>query len=106
MASKWNVLTCCSSRGWANNRLVNTKVALQHNLGLGGCVVVTVYKRQDGKDNQKKSDEEVVKGSNFEYNPATEARYVTKADFEKVRSRTSQVEYAIGDTMEKIQARL
>merc|ERR1712147_223518 len=32
-------------RGWANNRLVDdTKVALQHNLGLGGAVVVTVYK--------------------------------------------------------------
>ena len=35
-------------RGWANNRLVpNTKVALQHNLGLGGAVVVTVYRRED-----------------------------------------------------------
>jgi sterol carrier protein 2 len=65
-----------------------------------------VYKRPDGKDNHKKSDAEVVKSSNFEYNPATEARYVTKVDFEKVRSRTSQVEYALSDTMEKIQARL
>jgi len=93
-------------RGWANNRLVNTKVALQHNLGLGGCVVVTVYKRPDGKDNRKLSNEEVVEASNFDYNPAVEARYVTKADFEKVRSRVSRVEYALSDTMEKIQARL
>jgi sterol carrier protein 2 len=31
-------------RGWANNRLVaNTRAALQHNLGLGGAAVVTVY---------------------------------------------------------------
>merc|ERR1712000_577215 len=37
-------------RGWANNRNVpNTSVCLQHNLGLGGAVVVTVYKRADGK---------------------------------------------------------
>src|SRR5271156_2672424 len=37
-------------RGWANNRLVKgTKVGLQHNLGLGGATVVTVFKRADGK---------------------------------------------------------
>ena len=37
-------------RGWANNRLVNDmSVALQHNLGLGGAVVVTIYKRADLK---------------------------------------------------------
>ena len=65
-----------------------------------------MYKRADGKDNRKLSDEEVVKGSNFDYNPAVEARYVTTADFEKVRSRVSRVEYALSDTMEKIQARL
>jgi sterol carrier protein 2 len=65
-----------------------------------------VYKRSDGKDNRKLSDDEVVKSSNFDYNPAVEARYVTKADFEKVRSRVSRVEYALSDTMEKIQARL
>lgn len=96
----------CVRRGWANTRLVSTKVALQHNLGLGGCVVVTVYKRPDGKENSKLSDAEVVKVSNFEYNPATEARYVTKEDFEKVRSQSSRQDYALSDTMDKIQARL
>ena len=50
-------------RGWANNRLVpsGTKVALQHNLGLGGAVVVTVYERADGKTGSKVSDEEIGK---------------------------------------------
>jgi sterol carrier protein 2 len=93
-------------RGWANNRLVDSKVALQHNLGLGGCVVVTVYKRADGGKNQKVSDEEVKRVSQFDYNPATEARYVTRADGEKVRSKTARNEYALGDTLAKLESRL
>lgn len=94
-------------RGWANNRLVkNIDVALQHNLGLGGAVVVTVYKRADGKKNSEVSDSEIKSNSQFDYNPATEARYVTKADGEKVRSKTTRNEYAMGDTLEKIEARL
>ena len=49
-------------RGWANNRLVkDTKYCLQHNLGLGGAVVVTVYARADGKAAQPVSDAEVAK---------------------------------------------
>ena len=49
-------------RGWANNRLVkDTKYCLQHNLGLGGAVVVTVYKRADGETNSSVSDQEVGK---------------------------------------------
>jgi sterol carrier protein 2 len=94
-------------RGWANNRLVdNADVALQHNLGLGGAVVINVYKRADGQKNVKMSDEEIVKTSQFSYNPAVEARYVTKEEGEKVRSKTVRNEYALGDTLEKIQSRL
>jgi sterol carrier protein 2 len=94
-------------RGWANNRLVdNADVALQHNLGLGGAVVINVYKRADGQKNLKMSDEEIVKTSQFSYNPAVEARYVTKEEGEKVRSKTVRNEYALGDTLEKIQSRL
>jgi sterol carrier protein 2 len=53
---------CWHLRGWANNRLVKgTKVCLQHNLGLGGAVVVTVYKRADGKEATPVSNEEVGK---------------------------------------------
>ncbi|KAF2744749.1 thiolase-like protein [Sporormia fimetaria CBS 119925] len=94
-------------RGWANNRLVdNADVALQHNLGLGGAVVVTVYKRADGAKNRKMSDDEVKKSSQFAYNPAVEARYVTPEEGEKVRSKTVRNEYALGDTLEKLQSRL
>jgi sterol carrier protein 2 len=94
-------------RGWANNRLVdNADVALQHNLGLGGAVVVNVYKRADGQKNVKMSDEDIKKSSPFDYNPATEARYVTKEEGEKVRSKTVRNEYALGDTLEKIHSRL
>lgn len=94
-------------RGWANNRLADSPdVALQHNLGLGGAVVITVYKRADGQKAVKMSDEEVKKVSQFDYNPAVEARYVTKEDGDKVRSKTVRNEYALGDTLEKIQSRL
>jgi len=79
---------------------------LQHNLGLGGAVVINVYKRADGKKNHTLSDQEIIDSSAFEYNPATEARHVTLDDADKVRSRTSRNEYALGDTQEKIQARL
>ena len=94
-------------RGWANNRLVEgADVALQHNLGLGGAVVVTVYKRADGGKNAKMGDDEVKKAGQWDYNPATEARYVTTEDADKVRSKTARSEYALGDTPEKIQSRL
>jgi sterol carrier protein 2 len=94
-------------RGWANNRLADSPdVALQHNLGLGGAVVITVYKRADGQKAVKLSDEDVKKASQFDYNPAVEARYVTKEDGDKVRSKTVRNEYALGDTLEKIQSRV
>ena len=36
---------CWQLRGQANKRQVpNAKVGLQHNLGLGGAVVITLYK--------------------------------------------------------------
>ena len=95
-------------RGWANNgRLVkDTDVALQHNLGLGGAVVVTVYKRADGKKNAEVSDAEVAKLSGLGYNPATQAKFITVEQAEKVRSKRNANDYAMGDTKEKLQARL
>lgn len=95
-------------RGWANNgRLVkDTDVALQHNLGLGGAVVVTVYKRADGQKNKQVSDAEVSKLSGVGYNPATQARFVTPEQGDKVRSKRNANDYALGDTREKLQARL
>ncbi|KAL1960733.1 hypothetical protein VTO42DRAFT_6563 [Malbranchea cinnamomea] len=77
---------CWQLRGWATNRLVEgADVALQHNLGLGGAVVVSVYKRADGKKNAPVPD--VAKVANCGYNPAVEARPVTDEEVEKVRSR-------------------
>lgn len=94
-------------RGWANNRLVpKTKVALQHNLGLGGAVVVTVYKRADGKESVPVTDKDIVASSAFDYNPAVEARFVRPQDGEKVRSKTNSSEYALGDTVSTIASRL
>ncbi|EGE86831.1 sterol carrier protein 2 [Blastomyces dermatitidis ATCC 18188] len=62
-------------RGWANNRLAPyTTVALQHNLGLDGVAVVSVYKRADGLANAPMTDNEVSGVSGVSYNPATEVR--------------------------------
>jgi sterol carrier protein 2 len=94
-------------RGWANNRLVEgAPVALQHNLGLGGAVVITVYKRADGGKSKEVSNEEIARISGVGYNPAVEARGVTAADADKVRSKKYRNDYAMGDTQQRIDARL
>ncbi|KAM3433927.1 hypothetical protein NHJ13734_006228 [Beauveria thailandica] len=94
-------------RGWAGSRLVEgIDVALQHNLGLGGATVVTVYKRADGGKNARVGSEEVAKGSWLGYNPAVEARGFREADAARVRSRTARSEFALSDTQKKIEARL
>ncbi|WPH01905.1 thiolase-like protein [Acrodontium crateriforme] len=93
-------------RGWANNRLVpGTTAALQHNLGLGGAVVVTVYKRADGKAPSKLSSEEIGKFNGLGYNPAVEAKGFTKAQVDKARSKKARSEYALKDIGAKVEAR-
>lgn len=86
-------------RGWANNRLVNgLGAALQHNLGLGGAAVVTVYKRADGKVAKYLTDEEVTGRSGVGYNPATEARGLPiPKEVDKVRSRVARSDWALGE---------
>lgn len=92
-------------RGWANTRLAGeTRVALQHNLGLGGAVVVNVYKRADGDVSTKVSNGEVAKHSWLGYNPAVEARGITSDDAEKVRSKKYRNDFALGETVDRIQA--
>ncbi|KAM5352887.1 hypothetical protein ACJ41O_005609 [Fusarium nematophilum] len=92
-------------RGWANNRLVsNNWVALQHNLGLGGAVVVNVYKRADGQASASVSDEEVAQASWLGYNAAVEARGITDSDADKVRSKKNRNDFALGDTRERLGA--
>ncbi|KAF1808450.1 sterol carrier protein 2 [Eremomyces bilateralis CBS 781.70] len=97
-------------RGWANNgRLVkDIDVALQHNLGLGGCVVITVYKRADGKKNTDIPIDEatIAKRSGLGYNPATAARYITRAQAETVMSKKAPCAFATDNTIDLIEARL
>jgi len=82
-----------------------TTVALQHNLGLGGAVVVTVYKRADGKECTSMPNEEVGKKNGLGYNPATEAKGFSKKQVDSVRSRRMRSEWAIQDTEQKVEAR-
>ncbi|KAK2813888.1 hypothetical protein FQN50_000289 [Emmonsiellopsis sp. PD_5] len=82
-------------RGWANNRLAPyTTAALQHNLGLGGAAVVSVYKRADGLSNAPKTDNEVSASSGLGYNPATEARQVTVDQIKSILSRQNNNQWA------------
>ncbi|KAF2461338.1 thiolase-like protein [Lineolata rhizophorae] len=93
-------------RGWANNRLVDDcTVALQHNLGLGGAAVCTVYKRADGKATSKVLDAEVQKQTSLAYNPAVEAKGFTKEQALQVRSRKASSAWALQDTEQKVEAR-
>jgi sterol carrier protein 2 len=93
-------------RGWANNRLIkDTRVALQHNLGLGGAVVVTVYKRADGKSNDEVSSAVVGRKNKLGYNPAVEAKGFTEAQATSVRSKSKTSAWALGDTEKKVEAR-
>lgn len=93
-------------RGWpTNGRLVkNVGVALQHNLGLGGACVVTIYKRADGRNNShcKVEDSEAARLSGLGYNPAVEARGVALELADKVRSKKAKCEYALQETAQKL----
>ncbi|KAK3314645.1 thiolase-like protein [Apodospora peruviana] len=93
-------------RGWANNRNVpKTKWALQHNLGLGGAAVVTVYRRADGKEAPVVDSAVVGKVNGLGYNPAVEAKGFTTEQVKKVRSKEKASEWALQDTLEKVEAR-
>ncbi|KIX97041.1 uncharacterized protein Z520_07155 [Fonsecaea multimorphosa CBS 102226] len=93
-------------RGWANNRLVkDTKYCLQHNLGLGGAVVVTVYKRADGKAASPVSDEAVGRLNGLGYNPATEAKGFTTEQVRRTVSQKQFSDWAVQDVQSKVQAR-
>lgn len=79
-------------RGWTKSRSVpSTKYCLQHNMGLGGATVVTIYKRLDGKAAPAFNDikPEDDGRERLGYNPAEEARSITKEEWEAVRSHRS-----------------
>jgi sterol carrier protein 2 len=93
-------------RGWANNRLVKgADVCLQHNLGLGGAAVVTVYKRADGRKTEAVPSDVVGMKNKLGYNPAVEARGFTSEQVDKTRSRKSRSDWALQDIQQKVQAR-
>ncbi|RAL16516.1 putative sterol carrier protein [Aspergillus homomorphus CBS 101889] len=93
-------------RGWANNRLVDgTDAALQHNLGLGGAVVVTVYKRADGKVATPVPSDKVAKITGLGYNPAVEAKGFSAEQARSVRSRKHSDKWALADTQDRVLAR-
>lgn len=92
-------------RGWANNRAVpHTKYCLQHNLGLGGAVVVTVYKRADGEEAKVLDDATVGKANTLGYNPAVVAKGFTAEQASKVRSKDRSSDWALQDTLKKVEA--
>lgn len=93
-------------RGWANNRAAAapTRACLQHNLGLGGAVVVTVYRRADGRAAPAVDSETVGRRTGLGYNPAVEARGVTAAQAAAVRSRRAASAWALQDTQDKVVA--
>ncbi|KAI1101168.1 thiolase-like protein [Jackrogersella minutella] len=93
-------------RGWANNRDVpGTRYALQHNLGLGGAAVVTVYSRPDRSVAQKAASPLVGQKNGLGYNPAVEAKGFTAKQCKSVLSRKSYSEWALQDTEKKVEAR-
>ncbi|KAK0706876.1 thiolase-like protein [Lasiosphaeria miniovina] len=93
-------------RGWANNRAApHTKWTLQHNLGLGGAVVVTVYRRADGKEAPVVDSATVGRVNKLGYNPAVEAKGFTAEQARAVRSKDKSSDWALQDTLEKVQAR-
>ncbi|KAG9257574.1 thiolase-like protein [Emericellopsis atlantica] len=93
-------------RGWANNRKVpRTKHCLQHNLGLGGAAVVTVYRRADGQEAPEMDSATVGRKNGLGYNPAVEAKGFTQAQATSVRSRAKANDWALQDTEKKVEAR-
>ncbi|KAL2265289.1 hypothetical protein VTJ83DRAFT_6389 [Remersonia thermophila] len=92
-------------RGWANNRAVaRTKWALQHNLGLGGAAVVTVYRRADGAEAPVVDSAAVGQQNGLGYNPAVEARGFTAEQASKVRSKDKTHAFALTQTLPLMKA--
>ncbi|KAI1388195.1 thiolase-like protein [Hypoxylon trugodes] len=95
-------------RGWVNNRAVpKTRYALQHNLGLGGAAVVTVYSRPDRGLAPTPALDSVAVGqkNGLGYNPAVEARGFAAAQCKSVLSKKAYSSWALQDTEEKVTAR-
>jgi sterol carrier protein 2 len=72
-------------RGWCGERQVpNLQAALQHNIGLGGAVVVSLYQRPKHIGGVSVDGPSPDPTPRLGYNPAVECRTVTQAEFERV----------------------
>ncbi|KAL2263714.1 hypothetical protein VTK26DRAFT_5470 [Humicola hyalothermophila] len=93
-------------RGWANNRLVEggARWALQHNLGLGGAAVVTVYRRADGEVARPVDSATVGRLNGLGYNPAVEARGFTAEQEKRVKSKEKSHDFAMTATLAMMKA--
>lgn len=86
---------CWHLRGWTTNRAVpHTRYALQHNLGLGGAVVVTLYKRADGKEAPVNPAVKNDGRARLGYNPAVEVRHLTQQQFDAAASRKASDKFS------------
>jgi sterol carrier protein 2 len=65
-------------------------------MGLGGATVVTIYKRADGKEAPKAEDVRAEDDGRHRlgYNPALEARSISKKDWDSVKSRLGSSSWA------------
>lgn len=79
---------CWQLRGMAGKRqVVNARYGLQHNIGLGGAAVVTLYK----KATPVATSQIELTLSRFGYNPAIIARGITLEEVKKVMSRSGSL---------------
>lgn len=68
-------------------------------------MVVTVYKRADGKPATPVSDQEVGKLNGLGYNPATQAKGFTPEQVKRTVSQKKFSDWAVQDVPAKVQAR-
>jgi sterol carrier protein 2 len=95
---------CWQLRGWATTRQNNkpAKIAVAHNMGLGGATIVTVLKPRPGAIPGIKAQDGVER---LGYNPAIECRDITFDMLKQVRSEHYS-DYALKETEKPIQASL
>lgn len=88
-------------RGWAGERNVEgAEAALQHNLGLGGAAVVTVYKRADGQASRRAEKGVAEKVGGRGYNPAVEARPLSAREIDLACSKKARSSWMLEEKQE------
>jgi sterol carrier protein 2 len=76
-------------RGWCGDRQVKgVQYCLQHNVGLGGAVVVGIYGKPEYSGNFAEDGR-----TRLGYNPATECRKVARAEFDQVKSKQQSADF-------------